>query len=96
MSKLEDLINSLCPEGVTCRRLCDISKMSAGDRITKSMMNDNYKYPVMGAGIVPTGYYTDWNRENTITISRAGVGAGISAAGTVVGVYLYVGSTLTY
>ncbi len=26
----------------------------------------------------------------------AGVGAGISAAGTVVGVYLYVGSTLTY
>ena len=77
MSKLEDLINSLCPEGVASRRLCDISKMSAGDRITKSMMSDNYKYPVMGAGIVPTGYYTDWNRENTITISRAGVGAGI-------------------
>ena len=77
MTKLEDLINKLCPDGVVYRRLCDISKMGAGDRITKSMMHDNYQYPVMGAGVVPTGYYTNWNRENTITIARAGVGAGI-------------------
>ncbi|HJJ99088.1 MAG TPA: restriction endonuclease subunit S, partial [Methanocorpusculum sp.] len=76
MSKLDDLIAELCPEGVEYKPLHAITALGAGDRITKAMMRDVFEYPVMGAGIVPTGYYTEWNRENCITISRAGAGAG--------------------
>lgn len=76
MSKLDELLQQYCPNGVERKYVCDVTKMSAGDRITKADMFVDGLYPVMGAGIVPTGYYDNWNRENCITISRAGVGAG--------------------
>ena len=76
MSRLDKLIAELCPDGVKFMPLHEITKMSAGDRVTKANMNANDLYPAMGAGIIPTGKYSDWNRENCITISRAGAGAG--------------------
>lgn len=36
------------------------------------MMNINLKYPVMGGGTLPAGYYDKYNFENAITISRTG------------------------
>ena len=76
MSKINDLIKELCPNGVEYKKLCNITNMSAGDRITIAMMSNEFEYPVMGAGVVPTGYYNEWNKENCISISRAGAGAG--------------------
>lgn len=76
MSKLEELITELCPGGVKYISACEASNMSAGDRVTKAQMNDDMEYPVMGAGVVPTGYYNKWNKENCVTISRAGAGCG--------------------
>ncbi len=35
-------------------------------------MEDKYKYPVIGGGVLPTGYYSNFNREKCITIARAG------------------------
>ena len=72
MSKLKDLINKLCPNGVEFKRLSEITKMSAGDRVTKAEMSKDALYPVMGGGVVETGKYHVWNRENCVTISRAG------------------------
>ena len=76
MSRLDELIAELCPNGVISKAFCEVTTMSAGDRVTKANMSDEGMYPAMGAGVVPTGRYNNWNRENCITISRAGAGAG--------------------
>lgn len=72
MSKIDDLIKEKCPDGVEYKPLCDVTKLTAGDRIIKSMMSDDAEYPVMGGGDKPTGRYTDHNFEHSATISRAG------------------------
>ena len=76
MSSRSDLPHGKYNENIIVLPLSEITNMSAGDRVTKAKMSNEQPYPVMGAGIVPTGYYNDWNRENCITISRAGAGAG--------------------
>lgn len=76
MSNIVEMINELCPHGVAYLPVCELTEMTAGDRITKDEMSDDMQYPAMGAGVVPTGWYSDWNREYCITISRAGAGAG--------------------
>jgi type I restriction enzyme S subunit len=72
MSTIEDLLLELSPNGVTLRAFAECCNLTAGDRIIKSMMNDNFDYPVMGGGVEPTGKYGKYNFENAITISRAG------------------------
>ena len=69
---LESLLAQHCPNGVEFKELQEICKLQAGDRIIKSMMNDKAKYPVMGGGTEPTGYYHDYNFNQAITIARAG------------------------
>ncbi|ENK8198268.1 restriction endonuclease subunit S [Campylobacter upsaliensis] len=69
---LESLLKQHCPNGVEFKELQEICKLQAGDRIIKSMMNDKAKYPVMGGGTEPTGYYHDYNFNQAITIARAG------------------------
>ena len=76
MNNIKETIRTLCPNGVPFFPLCEITDLTAGDRITKGDMSDDQEYPAMGAGIVPTGWSNDWNRENCVTISRAGAGAG--------------------
>ena len=63
MSKLEELIQKLCPNGVCILNPCASSKLVAGDRITKAMMDDLHKFPVMGRGVAPTGMYSEYNFE---------------------------------
>lgn len=69
---LESLLQQHCPNGVEFKELKEVCKLQAGDRIIKSMMNDKAKYPVMGGGTEPTGYYHDYNFNQAITIARAG------------------------
>lgn len=72
MSKLNELIGKLCPDGVEYKKLCEITNLRAGDRIIKSMMSDDMKYPVYGGGVNATGKYSEYNFRHSITISRAG------------------------
>ncbi|MBQ9292640.1 MAG: restriction endonuclease subunit S, partial [Campylobacter sp.] len=72
MSQIENLIKKHCPNGVEFKKLCEISLLKAGDRITKAIMSDDFKYPVIGGGTMPTGKFNDFNRQKCITISRAG------------------------
>ncbi|WP_371246616.1 restriction endonuclease subunit S [Mycoplasmopsis agassizii] len=53
-------------------KLEEIVTIKPGSRITKAMMNDNFKYPVMGGGVKATGYYNDWNFENVVTVIKYG------------------------
>ena len=72
MTKINDLIKKLCPDGVRFDSLEKLALLQAGDRITTSMMSDDFEYDVIGGGTLPTGKYNDYNREHCITISRAG------------------------
>lgn len=72
MNRIEKLLQKFCPDGVEFKALQDICALRAGDRIIKSMMKDNEKYPVMGGGVMPTGYYKNYNFSQGITIARAG------------------------
>ncbi|WP_343353413.1 restriction endonuclease subunit S [Helicobacter mastomyrinus] len=72
MNSIEKLIQELCSNGVEFKALWEITHLRAGDRIIKSMMKDNEKYPVYGGGVEPTGYYHEFNFKNAITIARAG------------------------
>ncbi|EOG0504840.1 restriction endonuclease subunit S [Campylobacter jejuni] len=72
MNKIEKLLNELCPNGVEFRELQDVCNLRAGERITTSMMSDEFEFPVMGGGVEPTGYYSSYNFQNVVTIARAG------------------------
>lgn len=73
MSRLEELIQYHCPDGVEVKQLGNISSINRGIRITKKDLVDNGQYPVISGGVSPLGFYSDYNRdENTITIAQYG------------------------
>ena len=76
MTKLEELIKELCPNGVECRRLSEVSEMKRGTSITKKSISRG-KIPVISGGREPAYYCDEYNREGeTITVAGSGAGAG--------------------
>ncbi|PAK21714.1 hypothetical protein CJJ23_01090, partial [Mycoplasmopsis agassizii] len=59
-------------DNVEFLKLGEITEIKAGKHLTLSQMSDNFKYPVMGGGSKITGYYNDYNSENSIAIARVG------------------------
>lgn len=77
MSRLDELIQELCPDGVEYFDLENICQISKGIQFNKKDMNDYGTYPVMNGGVKPSGYIEQYNqKENTITISQGGASAG--------------------
>lgn len=77
MSKLEELINKLCPDGVEYKKMSEVSEISIGEFVHKNKQHENAKYPVYNGGTSNTGYYDEFNRtENKIIISARGANAG--------------------
>lgn len=77
MSKLEQLIHELCPNGVKFMKLGDFCEIKTGKGITKSDAALGGTFPIISGGQSPMGYYHISNREaNTVTISRVGAYAG--------------------
>lgn len=77
MSKLQELIQKLCPDGVEYKKLGDFCEIKTGKGITKSDAVLGGIYPIISGGQSPMGYYHTFNREaNTVTISRVGAYAG--------------------
>ncbi|MCE5184384.1 MAG: putative type-1 restriction enzyme specificity protein MG438 [Synergistaceae bacterium] len=77
MSKLEELINELCPDGVEYIRLGNMTKILRGKRLIKSQLSYNEKYPVFHGGLEPLGYYGESNRKaNTVMVINVGASAG--------------------
>ena len=47
MSKIDNLIKQLCPNGVECKKIGDICEISRGIVISKNYIQDNIgEYPV--------------------------------------------------
>ena len=77
MSKLDDLIKELCPNGVEYKKTNSFCEIKTGKGITSKDSSENGEYPIISGGKTPMGYYDKYNREgNTVTISRVGANAG--------------------
>ena len=77
MSKLDELIKELCPNGVEYKELWGIAKVTIGEFVHKDKQSENAEYPVYNGGISNTGYYDEYNEEkNKIIISARGANAG--------------------
>lgn len=77
MSKLQELIQKLCPNGVEYKKLENYITIYTGEQFNKRDMLDNGHYPVINGGMEPSGFSEKFNEtENTITISQGGASAG--------------------
>ena len=68
MTKLEELINELCPDGVEYKKIGDVCDILRGKRLTKKELSDEGKYPVLHGGSSPMGYYNEYNRKANTTV----------------------------
>ena len=76
MSRLEELIAELCPNGVEYLKLKECSEMKRGTSATKSTLAVG-NIPVISGGREPAFYCDTANREGeTITVAGSGAGAG--------------------
>lgn len=77
MSKLQELINRLCPNGVEFLALGSICEIKTGKGITKKDAEKGGNFPIISGGQTPMGFFHISNRKaNTVTISRVGAYAG--------------------
>ena len=53
VSKLEELIQELCPDGVEYKKLGDVVTINRGIRVVKSQLSENGKYPVYQNSLTP-------------------------------------------
>lgn len=73
MSKINDLINEFCPDGVSSIKLSKIANIIRGERITKNDLVEDGQYFAISGGTKPFGWINKYNRdENTITIAQYG------------------------
>ena len=75
-TKVEQLIQQYCPDGVEYKRLGDVCLMERGTSATKGTMQEG-DIPVISGGRQPAFYCSQSNREGeTITVAGSGAGAG--------------------
>lgn len=79
MSKLDELIKELCPDGVEYKELGEVVLIKTGQAINKTIISANIgEYPVINSGREPLGFINVWNTDNDpigITTRGAGVGS---------------------
>ena len=76
MSKLDELITELCPDGVEYVNLKDVCTFNRGSSLTSKNAVDGI-VPVISGGQKPAFYHNEANRPaNTITVAGSGAYAG--------------------
>ena len=78
MSRLRELMEELCPDGVEYRKLGDVVSVCRGVRVVRAELQVVGKYPVYQNSLIPMGYY---DKENCIAGTAFIIGAG--AAGDI-------------
>lgn len=65
MSKLNDLIKELCPNGVEYKKLGDVCNIKTGELINKKYIQAHPgEYPVVNSGKEPLGYVDTYNVDD--------------------------------
>ena len=73
MSKLDELIANLCPDGVEYQKLEDIASIDRGVRVVRSQLSTEDGYPVFQNSLTPLGFYDKYNcPENVPFVISAG------------------------
>ena len=73
MSRLEELIQELCPDGVEYKKISDVSAVERGVRVIRKNLSTDEGYPVYQNSLAPLGYHTQFNRSGrTVFIISAG------------------------
>lgn len=77
MSRLQDLIAQLCPNGVPYKTLGEVCIAETGQQLNRNSLLKEGEIPVYNGGINPSGFWHEANTSaNTITISQGGASAG--------------------
>lgn len=77
MSKLNDLIKEMCPNGVNFYKIKEISSVTIGEFVHKNKQSDDGQYPVYNGGTSNTGFYDEYNNDgHKVIISARGANAG--------------------
>lgn len=81
MSKLNKLIQELCPNGVEYRKLGEVCELNRGVRVVKKDLSENGIFPVYQNSLTPLGYYDKSNYpSNTTFVISAGAAGEIGFA----------------
>ena len=73
MSRLDELIAKLCPDGVEYKTLGQAVSIERGKRLVRDQLADTGLYPVYQNSMTPLGYHTEYNYPaNTTFIIGAG------------------------
>lgn len=76
MSKIEEMVKRLCPNGVERWLVGDIIEYHPGGSLTRHQVKKEGLYPVMNGGTDYSGFYDSFNYdENVLTISHWGSSA---------------------
>ena len=77
MSKINELIKEMCPNGVKFYKIKEISSVTIGEFVHKNKQSDDGQYPVYNGGISNTGFYDEYNNDgHKVIISARGANAG--------------------
>ena len=76
MSRLDRLIDELCPNGVEYLTLKECAKISRGVRVVKNQLKDTGIFPVYQNSLTPLGYYyeSNFNAHTTFLIAAGAAG----------------------
>ena len=73
MSKIERMLQELCPDGVEYKKLGEVCEINRGVRVVRSQLTQEGDYPVYQNSLTPLGRYDNFNCEaNTTFIIAAG------------------------
>ena len=73
MSRLEELIQEYCPDGVTYYKLGDVASVERGKRVIKDQLSQEKGYPVYQNSLAIMGFHTESNYPaNTTFVIGAG------------------------
>lgn len=76
MSKIDELIQQYCPNGVEYRSLEDIIKLQRGKRLVKSELAETGNYAVYQNCMTPLGYHHEYNAKSDTTFIISAGAAG--------------------
>ena len=76
MSKLQNLIDELCPDGVEFKKLGEVCKIERGTRVVRKDLFTTGEIPVYQNSLIPLGYYSKSNYPANTPFIICGGGAG--------------------
>lgn len=78
MTKIEEMLAELCPNGVEWKELGEVCVVKTGQQINKTFIQNNLgRYPVVNSGKEPLGFVNVYNTEDDpIGITSRGAGVG--------------------